>query len=275
VRASPAQIELPETGLLRALQRLDLHLAQAVAAADATSCAPDDLDEFRGLYLTGEEVALSLDHCPGEPAWSRSRPGQAAGPGAGLRARPQEKGSDCAWLRPAIAAAAPGYELDDFDANLVLIALAPEIDLRYERVYAFLQDDVTRRRPTAELALSLLAPTYQGRLAGRARLAADAPLIAAGLVRLVADPGQVEPPLLAHYLKVDDQLVGFALGQRGMDDRLARYARLSVNGAGGATALPDRHDLLSPDLVRHAAAAASAGHSLRLYFRGRPGTGRA
>ena len=27
-------------------------------------------------------------------------------------------------------------------------ALAPEIDLRYERLYAYLQDDVTRRRPT-------------------------------------------------------------------------------------------------------------------------------
>ena len=29
-------------------------------------------------------------------------------------------------------------------------------DLRYERIYAYLQDDVTRRRPTVELVLNVL-----------------------------------------------------------------------------------------------------------------------
>ena len=36
-----------------------------------------------------------------------------------------------------------------------MIALAPEIDLRYERLYAYLHDDVSRRHPSVDLALNL------------------------------------------------------------------------------------------------------------------------
>ena len=45
------------------------------------------------------------------------------------------------WLQKA-------FGLDTIDLDIVLIALAPEVDLRYERLFAYLQDDVTRRRPT-------------------------------------------------------------------------------------------------------------------------------
>ena len=41
----------------------------------------------------------------------------------------------------------------------LLIALAPEIDPRYERLYAYLQDDVTRKRPSIDLTLNLLPAT--------------------------------------------------------------------------------------------------------------------
>ena len=60
----------------------------------------------------------------------------------------QDVGPELAWLAGA-------YGLSYFDLDVVLLALAPEVDLRYERVYAFLQDDVSRRRPTVDLALNL------------------------------------------------------------------------------------------------------------------------
>jgi integrase len=43
-----------------------------------------------------------------------------------------------------------------FEAAMVVVALAREVDLRYERIYSYLQDDVTRRLPTVDLVLSLL-----------------------------------------------------------------------------------------------------------------------
>ncbi|ABG51415.1 AAA ATPase [Trichodesmium erythraeum IMS101] len=36
----------------------------------------------------------------------------------------------------------------------MLIALAPEIDLRYDRLYAYLQDDFTSKGSSVDLALN-------------------------------------------------------------------------------------------------------------------------
>ena len=44
----------------------------------------------------------------------------------------------------------------DFEMDVLLVAFAVEVDLRYERLYAWLQDDATRRRPSVALALDLL-----------------------------------------------------------------------------------------------------------------------
>jgi len=101
------------------------------------------------------------------------------------------------------------FQLSSFDLDLLLLALAPELDLRYERLYAYLQDDVTRRRPSVDLAFNLLCSSSADKLTRRAHLAATAPLRRHGLLSLLADPQQLQPPLLAHTLKLDSQIVAF------------------------------------------------------------------
>lgn len=49
------------------------------------------------------------------------------------------------------------FELSTFEFLSLVICLAPALDLRYERVYGYLQDDVTRTHPSADLMLTLLA----------------------------------------------------------------------------------------------------------------------
>lgn len=56
------------------------------------------------------------------------------------------------------------------EVDLLLICLAPELDLRYEKLYAYLQDDVTKKRPTVELALNLLSPSWEAKVARRQQL---------------------------------------------------------------------------------------------------------
>ena len=113
-----------------------------------------------------------------------------------------------------------------FDLDLILVALAPELDLRYERLYAYLQDDVSRRRPGVDLALNLLCPSAEEKLARRGHFAVDAPLVRQGLIHLIPDPNHLRPPLLAHYLKLDDQIVDLLLGQGGLDARLDGFCAL-------------------------------------------------
>ena len=56
------------------------------------------------------------------------------------------------------------FSLTRFEQHLVLLALAPEIDSRYERLYGYLHDDISRRRATPGLALRLLCRTRQERM---------------------------------------------------------------------------------------------------------------
>jgi hypothetical protein len=70
-----------------------------------------------------------------------------------------------------------------------VLALAPEIDVRYGRCFAYLQDDVSSRRPTVALALDLLTSSVGERLARRQRFDPGAPLIAHGVLELAEEPG--------------------------------------------------------------------------------------
>ncbi|MGG6280665.1 ATP-binding protein [Leptolyngbya sp. AN03gr2] len=106
------------------------------------------------------------------------------------------------------------FELSEFDLQIIAIALAPELDRRYDRLYAYLQDDVRLNRPTVDLALNLLCANAVEKLDRRIHFASTAPLIQHQLLHLVADPNTT---LLAHTLQLDSQVVRFLLGQPGLD----------------------------------------------------------
>ena len=113
------------------------------------------------------------------------------------------------------------YGLTDLDVDVILIGLAPEIDLRYERLYAYLHDDVTRRRPSIDLALNLLCASATEKLQHRERFAPDSPLVRSRLIEIYADLHHLNSPLLSHYYRVDEQIVRLLL----LDDRHGFTAR--------------------------------------------------
>ncbi len=49
------------------------------------------------------------------------------------------------------------FSLDDFAGNCLLLAFAVQMDKKYEKIFAFLQDDITKKLPTAETAIKLFA----------------------------------------------------------------------------------------------------------------------
>ena len=140
----------------RLLGRLDRMLRAAVEQMLASLGPEAAADPFRGLYISRDDAARLLD------AW----PGYIASPGQPLLADDLTKAGHRHDVAPELAWLAGAYGLSSFDLDIVLLALAPEVDLRYERVYAFLQDDVSRRWPTVDLALNLLCSTQEAKLRG-------------------------------------------------------------------------------------------------------------
>lgn len=105
---------------------------------------------------------------------------------------------------------ASAFNLDRFALDIFLIALAPTLDLRYEKVYAYLQDDVTRKRPSVNLALDLLELHEPARLQCLAHLADSTPL---RRFQLIDIHGEAGVPLLSHTLRVDTAIVVWLLGE--------------------------------------------------------------
>lgn len=162
--------------------------------------------------------------------------------------------------------------LEDFDLDALVIALAPELDLRYERLYAYIQDDVTRRRPTVDLTLNLLCRNAADRLERRRHFLPEAPLLRHGLIELIGDPAHAAPPLLARCLRLDGQILHRLIGQDGLDASLVPFCELVLPDASGAAAHTD--PATASALMALAVPARAARRALILHFHGPAGTGR-
>ncbi|RKP55976.1 ATP-binding protein [Pararobbsia silviterrae] len=86
---------------------------------------------------------------------------------------------------------ASNFELNEFEWNVLLLALMVHVDSRYHFLFSDIQDSERQKRlPTIELALSLFCDTPAERLARQSSLSADGSLIRHGLVRWMDRPGQ-------------------------------------------------------------------------------------
>ena len=249
---NPAPLILEELQPL--LQWLDHLITEAIAKAQTLYGVEAASDIHRGLYINDQEVDRLLARTPGQPLFPSDR-----------HLNWLSENSRCAWLQQTAG-------LSDFDLALMLVALAPEIDLRYERLYAYLQDDVTRKRPTVDLALNLLCSSADEKLYRRSHFASNAPLMQAALLQLLPDPHQVQPPLLTHVLKLDDQLIQFWLGQTALDPRLEPFCQLTQSPI-DLTNLSSVMEL-PPALQTLIESVRTTQRPVKLYLQGVPGIGK-
>ncbi|MFT4295466.1 MAG: ATP-binding protein [Micropruina sp.] len=154
---------------------------------------PNPDDAFRGLYLSDEAIDRLLDGGPDRPMPVTADQ---------IDALDGEAGPEVRLLRLARSAG-----LTPLDVELLLIAAMPDLDPRFERLYGYLNDDVTRRRASVGLALQLAGAALLSAQA-RGRLKPSRPLVRHGLV-VVED---ADRPLLGRALRVPDRVIAHLLG---------------------------------------------------------------
>jgi hypothetical protein len=120
------------------------------------------------------------------------------------------------------------FGLTRFDLDALIVCLAPALDLRYEEMYCFLNDDLTRRQPTVNLIIELLCPSGPQRLAFLQRFSADAPLIRHRLLETVPEPGGGQVVLLNRMVIVDAGLVAWLLGDYQPHSALRPFVELKL-----------------------------------------------
>src|SRR5262245_35259557 len=171
--------------VLAELERIDLLLR--LQFLRARQLKPGD-DPFQGLYISDGEVEALMAQPAGLPGWARAPfplsqaeqlLGQLASHIASRKAESAARG-----VRLRVPELEHLFGLTSFDTDVLLVCLAPELDLRYERLFAYLQDDVTKRRPSVDLVLNLFSGSFGEKLAAQSRFAPGAPLIRRRLVEL-------------------------------------------------------------------------------------------
>ncbi len=188
--------------------------------------------EYRGLYITDEEVDGLL---------SRGRAEFEAEPliahAAALRrelddraARSLAEGVDLPLERIA-----RDFGLNPAERLVMIVALAPYLDAAYEKVYAYANDDITKRWPTIGLTLEVLCDEQSGRLALRPLFYQDSPLVRHNLI-VIGDQGPTGQALPIRQLSLDAHVAEVLLGYVGLDPRLHAVARqMGFEERGGGT----------------------------------------
>jgi hypothetical protein len=263
------------------LAAIEVRVAALVAAQRAHD--PDPNDPFRGLYISAAQAdaLLEVGREHGSPVVQGDASADATATLVDDRADARAAGmaldADAIELAADRAEAAGGtirlrrlaraFDLLPIDVEILLVALAPDLDPRFERLYGYLNDDVSRRRASVGLALRLCdLPLALG--SARARFGADAPLVAGGLVAVEGDR-----PFLGRALTVPDRVAAHLLGHETPEPAVAAALVADTSLGGGRPAEAD--DGLDDVAVRSAAQLERAlrGGVRLVYLRERIGTG--
>jgi hypothetical protein len=214
------------SAIVDSLRRLDARLLRLVDQARAQTGREPGADPFRGLYVSEADFLKCLSGNGALPA------------------------PDPAPLASGDVFHSIGemYQLSRFELDTLLVALAPELEPRYERIFGYLQDDVSRRRPGVDLILSLLGGANRAALSGSGALIRN---------RLILLSGDEWVPLPRREVSIDARVAAFLMGENGIDPRLGRLASLADTAETGG----DPADAGLVNLVRN-------GSRLAIYFRG-------
>jgi len=113
------------------------------------------------------------------------------------------------------------FSLSYLELQLILLCLAQELEQKYDKIFAYLQDDIARKRPSLELALNLLSQRGENKWSLRALLNDNSQLFRSGILHIIEDPYNPSGcGSLGKMLKLDERILNYILEVDGFGNRL-------------------------------------------------------
>ena len=210
------------------LRRLDL-LLQLVLERQHHEPANVHVHEFRGLFVSDEEIHRfwegGMSGGPEPDAESKLQSLQAALENLEHQIAAQTAAGQAAGVHLALPRLKEEFQLAPFEADVLLLCLAPELDVKYEKLFAYLQNDVTSKRPVVDLALRLHGETIAEKIRARDRFRNEAPLFRHHLLSFAGEE-QAAQSFLARTLKIDERIVKYLLDLDTLDEALLPFVRV-------------------------------------------------
>ncbi len=223
--ANQARIEAEVSRLRLLLNRRILWLRQVWKR--------DPMQGFRELVISDSDADRLLD----EGRWDQEEQfyrDDAAAAELSRKIAAEQKNCAAASLAalsaggpPAIEILAHLFHLDDFDREVLLLCLAPELDPAFDRLYAYIQDDAARKFPTPHLAIELFGRRFFETVSnawsqGLKHFRPDAALFRSKLIRSEAAGGVTRG---GESLRIEGRIFDYLMGLNRLDEQAALLLR--------------------------------------------------
>lgn len=197
----------------------------AIRATDRR-CPGAAADEFAGMYISREEIDRYIDQ-PAAPVeapsddWLRERRLEVADQRSMLDQRIElsvAAGTDLRLDRLTRV-----FELDEVTRGAIMCCAAAELDGQISRLFAYLQNDATKRRPTFAVLAWLLSPDTADPVSIRQLFGPASALHVHGLLEW---PAGADGPFSMAEAKLASGLIDFLIGSDHLPPLLAEAARI-------------------------------------------------
>ncbi|HZG37952.1 MAG TPA: AAA family ATPase [Nodosilinea sp.] len=211
----------------------------------AVSRQKRELQELDDFALTGEDRVTrhwwkGIISLTGQPNYDHARPPKV--PRSGGSYAQQLEARILASQRQGIVLALPQLrdrlQLTMFEKNVLLLALAPEINQRFGRLYSFLHyqhDESDWDLPTVDLCLRLLCRNDLEWRRSRPLIAPDSRLSSLGLVEWL---NTEDTTLLSRHLRLTEELTTYLLSEAPDPDTLDGWALAPADQASNSSEIP-------------------------------------
>ncbi len=262
------------------LRRLDLLIRLQVLNQPDNGIA-NPLEQFRGLVISEQEVFGLL----GEPAAQPRDETLLNQELSDIRRKIEDIGAEIRYRRTAASLQnvflplkflADIFRLDPFEEQFLIICLAPELNRKYEKLFGYIHDDITRKQPSIGLAMDLLCNSLEEKVKARRYFESSAPLFRNQLLHFVKEPSDGPQTMISRSLKIDERIGNFLLGISCIDSRLdgiVQYTDTDVQ-TGLVTLSEETQSRLRELVSSFISARGHTGRNLLICLHGPSGTGK-
>ncbi len=209
--------------LVGELELLNVRLLQEVRRRSG-KCQPSNLDRLPGLVLSDHEImAILTDGLAPLQAAPEDR--ELANRAREIEEKIDHKRSGELRTTSQLNQIRELFRLNRLEEQCLVLCLAPELDSNYSKVFAYLHDDVTRRQPTAELAMKLLCDDPRERIDARAMFSPSSALLKNRLVHL-CESHERSAPSTQLPIRLDDRITAFLLQTPQLDESVSDWVKL-------------------------------------------------
>jgi len=220
--------------ILDEITRIDLFLHLQVLKFRSQRHPADTSDQFQGLYISEQEVNELISGKTAQFGWFQQSDLEnpeyetffKAIQNTSKNISEKVKVSIEKGVRLNLVHLANLFGLSPLEIETLLICLAPNVDLKYEKLFAYLQNDITKKHPGVDLILNLICHSFEEKITARDYFSPYAPLLTFKLIEFIENGYDKNALLLSKHLKINDRIAGYLLSNSFIDSDLQAVTEL-------------------------------------------------